>query len=150
MSTDPELWLQQCRIYQNKDKEAITLTYSDDANFYKTLDKYIFDGFKIRINFFNDKLAKGSALFERILSCLNGQLLIDDYQALYDNLRNILAFTNKEAFLEAILNCIDSNNKIYNTYLFKYDNGDTVDQKSILCLEPAGAGLPSCSFTVDI
>lgn len=150
MSTDPELWLQQCRIFQNKDKEAITLTYSGDANFYKTLDKYIFDGYKIRIDFLNDRLTRDSALIERFLSCLNGQLLIDNYKNIYDNLSNILAFTSQEAFLETIMKYIENNNKIYNTYLFKYDSNDTMNEKSILYLGPAGAGLPSCSFTVDI
>ncbi|MHB8068553.1 MAG: hypothetical protein ACYDIC_11725 [Desulfobaccales bacterium] len=150
MSMDPELWLQQCRIYQNKDKEAITIPFIDDDNFYKALDKYVFGGYKLRIDFLNSKLAQGSVLIERILSCLNGRLLIDDSKNINDNLRNILAFTSQETFIKAIMNCINANIKIYNTYLFKYNGNDTLDKKSILCLEPAGEGLPSQSFTVDI
>lgn len=148
MSMDPELWLQQCRIFHNKDKEAITLSYADDDNFYKTLDRYVFDGYKIKINFVVEKLAKGSLVIERIISCLNGRTLIDDYKNIYNNLHDILEFNSQENFIEAIMKCIETNNKLYKTYLFKYN--DTLDGKPILCLEPAGEGLPSASFTIDI
>jgi len=145
---DPELWLQQCRIYQNKDKEAITLAYADEDKFYHTLDKYIFDGYKLKINFLNAKLAKGSFLFERIISCLNGQTLINDYKNIYNSLHTILEFGSQEDFIEVLRQCIEANNKIYNTYLINYDA--TADGQPILCLEPAGGGLPSASFTIDI
>jgi hypothetical protein len=145
---DPELWLQQCRIFQNKDKEAITLPYADDDNFYKTLDRYVYDGYKLKISFLNEKLAKGSLLIERVISCLNGQILIDDYKSIYDKLQDILEFDGQEHFIEAIMGCIERNNKIYNTYLFKYHAAP--DGKPVLSLEPAGEGLPSASFTVDI
>jgi len=145
---DPELWLQQCRIYQNKDKEAITLPYADEDDFYKTLDRYIFEGYKLKINFLNTKLAKGSGLFERIFSCLNGQTLIDDHKNIYDNLHNILAFNSPEDFVEALRQYSEANNKIYRSYLFNYQKD--ADGKPILALEPAGEGLPSVTFTVDI
>lgn len=147
---DPELWLQQCRIYQNKEKTAITLPYIDDDNFYMTLDKYVFDGYRIRINFPDAKIGKGSALLKRIISCVNGQLLIDNYKDIYNNLRNILAFTSQEDFIAAIIKYIDTDIKFYNTYLFRFDCNDAPEEKSVLCLEPAGGGLPSQSFTVDI
>jgi len=145
---DPELWLQQCRIFQNKDKDAITLPYADDDNFYKALDRYVFEGRKLKIMFLTAKLAKNLLLLERIISCFNGRMLIDDYKNIYNNLHNILEFNSKEHFIEAIMKCIETNNKIYNTYLFKYDV--TPDGKPVLCLEPAGEGLPSSSFTIDI
>jgi hypothetical protein len=148
MSMDPELWLQQCRIYQNKDKEAITLPYTDDDNFYKTLDKYVYDGYKLTISFLNDKLAKGSLLIERIISCLNGQLLINDYKNIYHNLHDVLEFTSQEHFIETLKACVGTNHKIYGTYLFKYH--ETADGKPVLCFEPGGEGLPSTSFTIDI
>ena len=148
MSMDSELWLQQCRIFQNKDKEAITLLYTDDDDFYKTLDRYVFEGRKLKINFLNAKLAKSSLLLERIISCFNGRMLIDDYKNIYNNLHGILEFNSQEHFIEAIMKCIETNNKIYKTYLFKYN--ETLGGKPILCLEPAGEGLPSSSFTIDI
>ena len=148
MSMDPELWLQQCRIFQNKDKEAITLPYADDDNFYKMLDKYVYDGYKLKISFLNEKLAKGSLLIERVISCLNGQILIDDYKNIYHNLHDVLEFTGQEHFMEAIMGCIGTNHKIYSTYLFKYH--ETPDGKPVLCLEPGDEGLPSASFTIDI
>jgi hypothetical protein len=148
MSMDPELWLQQCRIYQNKDKETITLTYANDDNFYKDLDRYVFDGYKLKIIFLNDKLANGSLLIGRIIACFNGQILIDDFKQIYNNLHDILEFNSQEHFLEAVMKCSERNNKIYKTYLFKYNA--TPGEEPILCLEPAGEGLPSSSFTIDI
>ena len=148
MSLDPELWLQQCRIYQNKDQEAITLPYADDDNFYKTLDSYVFKGTKINIFFSNAKLAKDSLFIERIMSCLNGQTLIDDYKNIYSKLHTVLEYNHQEKFIETIMQCSKNNIKIYSTYLFKY--GETVDGKPILSFEPAGEGLPSSSFTVDL
>jgi len=118
---DHELWLQQCRIHQNKDKEPISLSYADADHFYKTLDKYVFDGYKIKISFVLEKLSTGSFLLERIISCLNGKSLIDDYQDIYDNLHDILDFNNQEHFIGAIMQCIDTDNKIYHSYLFKYN-----------------------------
>ena len=148
MSLDPELWLQQCRIYQNKDKETITLAYAEEDNFYNTLDRYIFDGYKIKINFPDTKLAKGSLLFARILSCLNGQILIDDNKNIYNSLHTILEFSSQEDFIATLMKYIETSNKLYNTYLLKYN--ETADGLPILCLEPAGEGLPSASFTIDI
>ncbi len=148
MSMDPELWLQQCRIFQNKDKEAITLLYTDDDNFYQALDRYVVEGYKLKIIFVVEKLAKGSLLLERFISCFNGRMLVDDYKNIYANLHDILDFNSPEHFIEAIMKCIENNNKLYNTYLFKYN--DTSNGKPILCLEPAGEGLPSSSFTIDI
>jgi hypothetical protein len=148
MSMDPELWLQQCRIFQNKEKEAVTLPYANDDNFYNKLDRCVLEGYKLKISFLHKKLANGSLLLERIISCFNGQILIDDYKNIYGNLHDILEFTSHEHFLEAIMKCAESSNKIYKTYLFKYNA--TPGEEPILCLEPAGEGLPSSSFTIDI
>lgn len=148
MSMDPELWLQQCRIFQNKDNEAITLLYADDDNFYKTLDRYVLEGRKLKIDFLTAKLSQSSLLLERIISCFNGRMLMDDYKNIYHNLHDILEFNSQEHFIEAIMKCSESNNKIYSSYLFKYN--ERLSGKPILCLEPAGEGLPSSSFTIDI
>ena len=150
MSMDPEFLLQQCRVYQNKNKEEIELTYADEDDFYKILDHYIFEGCKVRLNFSNDKLARDSALIQRILSCLNGQILIDDYKNIYDKLQDILDFASQDAFIEAIMKGIDNNIKIYNIYFFKYNHQDKPDAGSTIGLAPAGEGLPSQSFTIDI
>ncbi len=150
MSMDPELLLQQCRIYQNKHKEEINLTYADEDGFYKILDRYVYEGYKVRLNFLNDKLAQGSALIERIISCLNGQILIDDYINIYAELHDILAFTSQDAFIEAIIKCLETNIKIYNNYFFEYIHTDNQGEGSIIRLAPASEGLPSQSFTVDI
>jgi hypothetical protein len=148
MSMDPELWLQQCRIYQNKDKEAITLPYADADNFYKSLDGYVFEGYKLTIFFLNAKLTQNSLLLERIISCFNGRMLIDDYQKIYTDLRRILAFASQEDFIAALTKGGATSHKIYSTYLFEYQ--ETPDGEPVLSLEPAGEGLPSTSFTIDI
>lgn len=148
MSSEMELQLQQCRIFQNKDKEAVTLPYTDNADFYKTLDRYVFNGFKIKIRFLLEKLTASSSLLERIISCFNGQELINDSSSYYVNMQEILGFSSQEQFNDTLERYLQADNKIYQTYIFKYNA--TPEEKDILSLEPAGEGLPSYSFTVDI
>lgn len=146
MSLEMELHLQQCRIFQNKDKDAVTIPYTNDANFYQTLDRHIFNGYKIKIIFPDKKLAEGSPLWERILSCFNGQRLIIDSPDYYAEMQGIMAFNTQDQFDEALKQHAQTDNRIYNSYIFKCVSQD----QNILILEPAGEGLPSYSFTVDI
>ena len=148
MTSQMELHLQQCRIFQNKDKAPVAITYANDDKFYKNLDHYVFEGHKLDVTFSPEKLTENSALLERILSCFNGQNLISDCESYFADMQAILAFSSPQQFKDTLDRCLLSHHKIYHTYKFTYEA--TEDKKNILRIAPAGEGFPSQSFTVDL
>ena len=116
MTSQMELHLQQCRIFQNKDKAPVAITYANDDKFYKNLDHYVFEGHKLDVTFSPEKLTENSALLERMLSCFNGQDLINNCESYYAAMQEILTFSSQQQFKDTLEKCLAADNKIYHTY----------------------------------
>jgi hypothetical protein len=61
---NPALYLQQCRIYQNRAKDTVSLPYAENYRFYKTLDGLVQDGRKIKITFGAERITEKSSCWK--------------------------------------------------------------------------------------
>jgi hypothetical protein len=145
---EPRLILQQCKIYQNKAREIVFIPYANVFNFYRSLDEYVINGRKINITFPHERICEYSRLVERILSCENGG---EFFQYLTGSLSDSLGLIESDlkSKLKDEVDRFRADETLYYAYKISC-NYDEDYQQYFLYLEPAGAGMKSVSFQIDI
>ena len=134
--------VQQNNIYKNKSKDMKVLTYSNENAFYTLLDKYVLEGYRIKIIYTNEKLDEDSKLSERIQGCKNGKEtinhvidLIKEYGT--DILKLFFKRDLQTAISVLIKNYKTDMTKLYLAYLVSFEYDETL-QQYVTILTPEG------------
>jgi hypothetical protein len=145
---DAKLLLQQCKMYQNKNREVVFIPYANVYNFYRSLDEYVINGRRINITFPLQKITHDSFLMERIMSCENGYEFLE--QLLEPNILSLGLIEKKSIVkISQRLNYIKCDKTLYYSYQVSYIYDEDY-QQSFLHLAPKGEGLKSQSFQIDL
>jgi hypothetical protein len=145
---DPKLLLQQCKIYQNKNREVLFIPYANVYNFYQSLDEFVISGRSINITFPLEKIKHDSFLVDRIISCENGYEFLNEI--LQPHVLSLgLIEKNSINRIREKLTVFKCDKSLYFSYRISH-NYDKDYHQYFLHLAPQGEGLKSQSFQIDI
>jgi hypothetical protein len=146
---EPELILQGCRIYQNKDREIVTLPYTEARAFYRALDDLVQNGRRIRISFPEERLEGDCALLRRLTSCRNGVEFLEELLDKPAGAADILHPARTPAIRDALEQYLPGALGLYRVYeATRMEDQDGGGQ--YILLEPCTEGIVAVSFEVEL
>jgi hypothetical protein len=149
MLADPELVLQQCRIFQNQSKHSVVIPSRHEYEFYNSLDGSAQNGRRIKITFAGEKITESSYLIGRLIFCDNGDEFLSELSESLPELGEISNFTNSENLRATVNKYMPARNSLFQGYSTQYDFNDE-SRRHFLYLEPMGEGLKSYSFEIKV
>jgi hypothetical protein len=144
MLIDPRIFVQQNNIFNNRE-QRISLTYSENARFYKVLDAAVLSGNTIKIMFAAEKMTEDCCLQKRISNCANARDFFELMSELWDSaMESIRHIAERNIFGLWEITNQQTLKMLYSAYIVEFH----IKGSSFLRLTPLGNGTNSKTWMI--